>query len=100
MILVSLELLASDHFDVQLLGKHSFINQILFLIVYIIYRTPAYLAPEVLKNRGFDRRIDCWSLGVCVYVSLSGTFPFNEDEDVNDQIQVCVLMMFNIDNTH
>ena len=63
------------------------------------------LRPKFSKNRGFDRRIDMWSVGVIVYVcsirkqtavvfllffrvSLSGTFPFNEDEDINDQIQV------------
>lgn len=28
-----------------------------------------------------------WSVGVVVYVSLSGTFPFNEDEEISDQIQ-------------
>ncbi|VDK29673.1 unnamed protein product [Gongylonema pulchrum] len=49
--------------------------------------TPAYLAPEVLRNRGFNRSLDMWSVGVIVYVSLSGTFPFNEDEDINDQIE-------------
>ncbi|ULT91863.1 hypothetical protein L3Y34_009511 [Caenorhabditis briggsae] len=49
--------------------------------------TPAYLAPEVLRNKGFNRSLDMWSVGVIVYVSLSGTFPFNEDEDINDQIQ-------------
>lgn len=27
-----------------------------------------------------------WAVGVILYVSLSGTFPFNEDEDINQQI--------------
>ncbi|XP_035241178.1 serine/threonine-protein kinase D2 [Anguilla anguilla] len=49
--------------------------------------TPAYLAPEVLRNQGYNRSLDMWSVGVIMYVSLSGTFPFNEDEDINDQIQ-------------
>uniref|UniRef100_A0AAQ4RAD0 protein kinase C n=1 Tax=Gasterosteus aculeatus aculeatus TaxID=481459 RepID=A0AAQ4RAD0_GASAC len=49
--------------------------------------TPAYLAPEVLRSKGYNRSLDMWSVGVIVYVSLSGTFPFNEDEDINDQIQ-------------
>lgn len=33
-----------------------------------------------------------WSVGVIVYVSLSGTFPFNEDEDINEQIQNAAFM--------
>jgi protein kinase D len=49
--------------------------------------TPAYLAPEVLSNQGYNRTLDMWSVGVIIYVSLSGTFPFNEDEDILDQIQ-------------
>ncbi|CAH8658228.1 unnamed protein product [Heterobilharzia americana] len=52
-----------------------------------IVGTPAYLAPEVLKNRGYNRGIDMWSVGVILYVSLSGTFPFNEEEDIAEQIE-------------
>lgn len=54
--------------------------------------TPAYLAPEVLRNKGYDRSLDMWSVGVIIYVSLSGTFPFNEEEDINDQIQNAAFM--------
>ncbi|XP_037053902.1 serine/threonine-protein kinase D3-like [Peromyscus leucopus] len=53
--------------------------------------TPAYLAPEVLRSKGYNRSLDMWSV-VIVYVSLSGTFPFNEDEDINDQIQNAAFM--------
>lgn len=30
--------------------------------------TPAYLAPEVLLNKGYNRSLDMWSVGVVVYV--------------------------------
>ncbi|KAI0212918.1 Serine/threonine-protein kinase D3 [Lamellibrachia satsuma] len=54
--------------------------------------TPAYLAPEVLKSKGYNRSLDMWSVGVIIYVSLSGTFPFNEDEEIADQIQNAAFM--------
>ena len=54
--------------------------------------TPAYLAPEVLRSKGYNRSLDMWSVGVIVYVSLSGTFPFNEEEDINDQIHNAAFM--------
>ncbi|XP_046421888.1 serine/threonine-protein kinase D3 isoform X1 [Neodiprion virginianus] len=54
--------------------------------------TPAYLAPEVLRNKGYNRSLDMWSVGVIIYVSLSGTFPFNEEEDINEQIKNAAFM--------
>lgn len=52
-----------------------------------MYEVTVWAAPEVLKRKGYNRSLDMWSVGVVVYVSLSGTFPFNEDEEISDQIQ-------------
>uniref|UniRef100_A0AAV2KRZ7 Protein kinase domain-containing protein n=1 Tax=Knipowitschia caucasica TaxID=637954 RepID=A0AAV2KRZ7_KNICA len=54
--------------------------------------TPAYLAPEVVGMGGYNRSLDMWSVGVILYVSLSGTFPFNEDEDIKQQIANAAFM--------
>jgi len=38
--------------------------------------TPYYLAPEVLRG-DYSKECDCWSLGVMMYVILSGFLPFH-----------------------
>jgi serine/threonine protein kinase len=39
--------------------------------------TPAYIAPEILRNQGYEGfGVDVWSAGVVLYAMLSGTVPF------------------------
>ncbi|KAL5017608.1 hypothetical protein ScPMuIL_007197 [Solemya velum] len=44
--------------------------------------TPTYLAPEILKTAGngaYTKAIDCWSLGVILFICLAGYPPFSDE---------------------
>jgi len=44
------------------------------------FGTPTYLAPEIIAGEGEPSfRSDCYSLGVCCFILLSGEPPFNYD---------------------
>ncbi|MCI4377142.1 hypothetical protein PGIGA_G00200310 [Pangasianodon gigas] len=68
----------------RIIGEKSFRSSVV--------GTPAYLAPEVISSHGYNRSLDMWAVGVILYVSLSGTFPFNEDEDIHQQITNAAFM--------
>lgn len=41
-----------------------------------IVGTPEYQAPEILKNRGYDKKVDWWAVGIIIYEMLFGVTPF------------------------
>ncbi|XP_060775879.1 serine/threonine-protein kinase D1-like [Neoarius graeffei] len=68
----------------RIIGEKSFRHSVV--------GTPVYLAPEVISSHGYNCSLDMWAVGVILHVSLSGTFPFNEDEDIHQQITNAAFM--------
>ena len=42
--------------------------------------TPSYVAPEIISEKLYDERCDFWSLGVILFLLLSGSLPFFHEE--------------------
>ncbi|XP_061113444.1 caM kinase-like vesicle-associated protein [Conger conger] len=56
--------------------------------------TPEYLAPEVVTRHRYGRPVDCWAVGVIMYILLSGNPPFfdeaeEENTDLHHRIIFC-----------
>lgn len=41
-----------------------------------IVGTPAFMAPEMLDRRAYDKKVDLWSFGVMVYTLFFGRMPY------------------------
>lgn len=42
--------------------------------------TPDYLAPEIILNKGHDKAVDYWALGVLIFELTAGFVPFYADD--------------------
>lgn len=45
------------------------------------FGTLCYVAPEILLQRSYDKSVDLWSIGVLIHLMLSGTLPFDSEDD-------------------
>lgn len=45
------------------------------------FGTLCYVSPEILLQRSYDKSVDLWSLGVIIHLMLSGTLPFDSEDD-------------------
>lgn len=48
----------------------------------------AYMAPEQIKSKDFDRRADIWGLGVCLWEMLTAQRLFRRDSEVDTILAV------------
>eukprot|EP00403_Amphidinium_massartii_P032337 CAMPEP_0178445562 /NCGR_PEP_ID=MMETSP0689_2-20121128/40253_1 /TAXON_ID=160604 /ORGANISM="Amphidinium massartii, Strain CS-259" /LENGTH=1263 /DNA_ID=CAMNT_0020070161 /DNA_START=66 /DNA_END=3857 /DNA_ORIENTATION=+ len=53
--------------------------------------TPHYMAPEVMRGRGYGTEVDLWSLGVMLFEFVCGYLPFGDD--LEEPTEVCTAVM-------
>ena len=39
------------------------------------------MAPEILSQKPYDKSVDCWSLGIIIFLMLSRHLPFDSTDD-------------------
>ncbi|CAI4052793.1 hypothetical protein N7582_005562 [Saccharomyces uvarum] len=51
--------------------------------------TTVYMAPELIERRTYDGfKIDIWSLGVILYTLITGSLPFDDDDEVKTKWKI------------
>lgn len=52
-----------------------------------LYGTAYYIAPEIVNGKTYNEKCDLWSIGVIMYILLTGSPPFDGKND-NDILKV------------
>merc|ERR1712166_684429 len=52
--------------------------------------TPTFFAPELIQGSGYSRAVDCWSLGLMLYLLLSARLPFAGSTPEKLKARICL----------
>jgi len=55
---------------------------------YSYVGSATYMAPEILLGEGYDYAVDMWSLGVLLYIMVSGNHPFDQTDSVEQVVAI------------
>lgn len=58
-------------------------------MTYTLVGTPHYMAPEVIRGKGYGIEVDVWALGVILYELMCGYLPFGDDIEPSNSNEVC-----------
>eukprot|EP00927_Polykrikos_kofoidii_P002953 TRINITY_DN11174_c0_g1_i1.p1 TRINITY_DN11174_c0_g1~~TRINITY_DN11174_c0_g1_i1.p1 ORF type:complete len:1416 (+),score=263.14 TRINITY_DN11174_c0_g1_i1:217-4248(+) len=58
---------------------------------FTVAGTVYYIAPEVIRGRGYGFEVDLWSLGALCYELVCGRLPFGKEEDEQGDIAAMIL---------
>lgn len=61
------------------LGASKFLNK--GDRTFTIIGTPHYMAPEVIRGKGYSFFVDLWSIGIIAFEFMCGFLPFGENSD-------------------
>ena len=61
-------IIGEKSFRKSIVGTPAYLGRDTNLYLHVLYYNILVIAPEVLKNEGYNRSLDLWSVGVIIYV--------------------------------